>query len=58
MYESVTESVIDLVAQGFDDEDLFDDESDKIYGPASQHLCLFYKIQLEENFERLMTHMD
>jgi hypothetical protein len=35
---------------------LGDDE--KIVGPVSQHLCLFYKVKIDETFDRLLLNLN
>jgi hypothetical protein len=53
LYESVTHSVVELENSG-----LLEDDDDKIIAPISQHLCLFYKAQIDEDFDKLLLHIN
>jgi 8-oxo-dGTP pyrophosphatase MutT (NUDIX family) len=59
LYESVTHNVIDQVLDlpGYKErpEDI---EAREKQPPAAQHLCLFYKAQIDESFDRIMLSLN
>ncbi len=59
LYESVTNTVLDQVEHLSGYQDKPEDIEDKAARPpVSQHLCLFYKAKIEEDFDKLLIEMN
>jgi 8-oxo-dGTP pyrophosphatase MutT (NUDIX family) len=58
LYESVTNNVLDEVLHlsGYQDREVQTDE--KLRPPVSQHLCLFYKCQLDETYDKILMELN